>query len=61
MTELEKAIRLLNKAKNKLGDREVLMLIEDAIEELESLQETFENSEPVDILEELDEDFDIPF
>ena len=38
MTELERAIRLLKKAKEKLGDREVMLLIEEATEELEELQ-----------------------
>ena len=58
MTELERAIRLLQKAKEKLGDREVLMLIEDAIEELESLQNRLEKNEMEELL---DEDFEIPF
>ena len=58
MTELERAIRLLQKAKEKLGDREVILLIEEATEELEELQSRLKENEMAELL---DEDFDIPF
>jgi len=58
MTELEQALELLEKAKEKLGDREVLLLVESAMEELESLQNRLKEN---DMAEVLDEDFEIPF
>jgi len=58
MTGLERALSLLNKAKNKLGDREVLMLIEEAVGELEELESRLNE---IDMAEVLDEDFEIPF